>query len=169
MRAVLTGLILGSVFAASVMNQLAVRRWALWVARFDRWTFLPFWAFFAPDPAFAGIHLVFRDRTGSDWTPWSEVKQPGSTGWRWLWNPGRHERKALHDLLNGLAFTAADVTQPAALSLSMCHLGILAWVVTQTPLDTNSRSRQFALVEAIGHGPTRTVRPVFVSREFSLA
>ena len=168
MRGALTALIFGSVFVASVMNQFAFRHWATCVARLDRWTFLPFWAFFAPNPAFAGIHIVFRDRGSAEWTSWTEVKQPGWSAWRWLWDPGRHERKALHDLLNGLASTAAEITDPSALALSMCHLGLLAWVITQSPLDSNSRTRQFALVEAIGHGPARTVRPVFVSKEFSL-
>lgn len=168
MREALTALVLGVIFAASVVNQLAIRRWAIYVARFDRWTFLPFWAFFAPDPAFAGIHFVFRDRVVAEWTGWMEIKLPGSNGWRWLWNPGRHERKALHDMLNGLAYTAAEVKDPSTLALSSCHLGLLAWVMTQPPLDAGSQCRQFALVQSVGHGPTRVLRPVFISKEFSL-
>jgi hypothetical protein len=164
----LTAVVFGLVFVASVVNQFGIRRWAICVARLDRWTFLPFWAFFAPDPAYAGIHVLFRDRDGAEWTDWAELKLPGSDGWRWFWNPGRHERKALHDLLNGLSYTAVEVKAPAALALSSCHLGILAWVVSQPRLDLGSQTRQFALVQAVGHGPERELQPVFVSSEFSL-
>lgn len=168
MRDALTGLILGAVFAASVMNQLPIHRWAVLVARFDRWTFLPFWAFFAPKPASAALHLVFRDRNAARWTGWTEMQIPDSNGWRWLWNPGRHERKAVHDLVNGLAWTAAEVSDRTTLELTSCHLGLLAWVVAQPWLDAGSECRQFALLQAVGHGPARTLRPVFISREFSL-
>jgi hypothetical protein len=68
LRTLLTGLLLGTVFAASVLNQLPLRWWEILVARYDRWTFLPFWAFFAPNPGYAGTHLVFRDHDALEWT-----------------------------------------------------------------------------------------------------
>lgn len=168
MRYTLTVLIFGTVFAASVLNQFPIRSWQVLVARFDRWTFLPFWAFFAPNPGYAGTHLVFRDRDSVSWTDWKEMKLPNSNGWRWLWNPGRYELKALQDFLNGLARTAAEVRDPIALELTSCHLGLLTWVMAQPHLSVNSKCRQFVLLQTTGHGPKRLLRPVFVSREFSL-
>lgn len=162
----LVGLVLGAVFAGSVLNQLPFRRWQRFVARFDRWTFLPYWAFFAPDPGFAGTHLVYRDQTDDGWTPWSELRIPGPSRWQWAWNPGRFERKALQDLLNGLVRTAAEVKDPVALELTACHLGLLIWVDAQPRLDARSTHRQFAVLQAVGHGTARSLRPVVVSRAY---
>jgi hypothetical protein len=167
MREAVTLAILGSLFAASVLNQIPIRPWQVLVARFDPWTFLPFWGFFGPNPAFAGVHLIYRDKNAAGWTGWDEIEIPGANGWLWLWNPTRHERKALHDLLNGLAQTAAEVGDQNKVVLSNCHLALLAWAVAQPRKDPNALCRQFVLVEAIGHSPVRQLRPVFVSREFS--
>jgi hypothetical protein len=97
------------------------------------------------------------------------LRLPDSDGWCWLWNPGRYERKALQDLLNGLARTANEVRDPRALELTSCHLGLLSWVLAQPQLTVGSRRRQFVLLQTIGHGAERSLRPVFMSREFSLA
>jgi hypothetical protein len=164
----LTIAILGFIFAASVLNQLSIRRWQILVARFDPWTFLPFWGFFGPNPAFAGVHLVYREKNAFGWTGWDEIRIPAASGWQWLWNPTRHERKALHDLLNGLAETAAQIDDANKVVLSNCHLALLAWVIAQPRTDPNALCRQFALVQTTGHRPDRQLRPVFVSREFSL-
>jgi len=171
-REALTLLLLAAIFAASVVNQLSIQRWAIWVARFDPWTFLPFWAFFAPNPAFADIHLVFRDRgiASTAWTEWTEVQLRSSNGWRWLWNPSRYEHKALHDMVNGMAMTAEAAkaaNAPNAVELSSCHLGLVAWVMASPGIHT-SQSRQFAVVQVVGHGRERTAHPVFVSREYTL-
>jgi hypothetical protein len=169
MRESLTAFILVVVFVASVLNQLPLRRWSALVARYERWTFLPFWAFFAPNPGYAGTHLVFRDRTPHGWTAWTELEVPDTGGWRWLWNPGRFERKALQDLFNGLVRTAKELKQPAALEMTICYLGLLAWVQAQPRCDPASIARQFALLQAVGHGTERTLQAVVVSREYAIA
>ena len=172
MHETLTMLVLAAFFVASVVNQLSIQHWAAWVARLDPWTLLPFWAFFAPNPAFADIHLVFRDRgiSSTAWTEWAEIQLRGSNGWRWLWNPSRYEHKALHDMVNGMAMTAEAAKASNALNameLSSCHLGLVAWMMAG-PRIHKSQSRQFAVVLVVGHGRERTVHPVFVSREYTL-
>ncbi len=168
MRAEATLLILGAVFVASVINQLPIRAWHVLVARFDRSTFLPFWGFFGPKPAYAGIHVVYRDRGASGWSGWTEIDIPPTDGWRWIWNPARHERKALHDLVNGLAFLIAEAQNDTQIVLSNCHLALVSWVVAQPHVAPDAHCRQFALVEATGHGAARQIRPVFTSETFSL-
>lgn len=168
MRDVVTFAVFAAVFVASVLNQLPIRPWQRVIARLDRWTFLPSWGFFGPNPAFAGIHFIYRDRDSSDWTPWQEILVPSSTGWQWLWNPTRHERKALHDLFNGLALAVRELDRPNKVLLSKCHLALLSWAVDQPPIARVTTARQFALVQTVGHAPAREVKPVYVSREFSL-
>lgn len=157
--------LLAIIFVATVLNQLPLRGWLLWVAKIDPWTFLPFWAFFAPKPAYAAISLIYRDHDASSWGDWKEVSVPEPTVWRWLWNPGRFERKALHDLTNGLAWISEQGHTTAELRLSSCYVGLLAWVMAQPAGAPGARSRQFAIVEVVGHPDAREVRPVFLSAE----
>lgn len=168
MREGLTAVILAAVFIASVLNQTPLQRWRDLVARHDRWTFLPFWAFFAPNPGYAGTHIVFRDRTPAGWTSWTELEVPDTGGWRWLWNPGRFERKAVQDLFNGLVRSAQALRHPAALELTLCYLGLLAWVQAQPRRTPESITRQFALLQAVGHGQERSLQAVVVSREYAI-
>ena len=168
MRESITLWLLATILLASVLNQLPIRSWQRIVARYDPWTLLPFWGFFGPKPAYAGVHLIFRDRRNSHWTAWQEVAIPASNGWRWLWNPARHERKALFDLVNCLALAAQDIGDPDKVVLTKGHLGLLSCVIAQPRVHDDVSGCQFALVEAVGHAPRRTVRPVYISREFSL-
>jgi len=158
-------MLLTTAFIASVLNQLPIRKWHSFIARADPWTFLPFWGFFGPNPAYAGVHIVYRDRSRDGWSGWEEIPIPSPNGWRWLWNPARHERKALHDLINGLAKIIHELNGSDKIVLSSCYLALLAWVCEQARIDTTAVCRQFALVETIGHGSVRQVRPVYVSRE----
>jgi hypothetical protein len=164
-----TGLTLVALFVGSVLNQLPVRRWAAFAARFDYWTILPFWAFFAPNPGYAGTHLVFRDWDRDGCTEWTEIQIPDTTGWRWLWNPGRFERKAIQDLFNGLIRASKDVPDPAALELTTCYLALLTWVESQPSLRPGTTHRQFTVLQAVGHGEARTLQAVVMSREYRLA
>jgi hypothetical protein len=162
----LTAVVLGGVFAASILNQFHFRWWASRVARWDYLTFLPFWAFFAPNPGYAATHLVFRDRDGDGWTGWTEILIPDTTGWRWFWNPGRFERKAIQDLFNGLVRASKDLNNPAALELTTCYLALLTWVQAQPKLRPGVTHRQFTVLQAIGHGPSRSLQAVVLSREY---
>ena len=137
--------------------------------RVDYWTILPFWAFFAPNPGYAGTHLVFRDRDESGWTPWTEIQIPDTTGWRWFWNPSRFERKALQDLFNGLVRSSKEISNPTALELTTCYVAMLSWVESQPPLLLGSTHRQFTVLQAIGHGTQRTLQAVVLSREYRRA
>jgi hypothetical protein len=164
----LTAAILGVIFAGSILNQFHWPLWTRLVARWDYFTFLPFWAFFAPNPGYAATHLVFRDRDADGWTEWTEIQIPDTTGWRWIWNPGRFERKAIQDLFNGLVRASKEVASPAALELTICYLALLSWVQAQPRLRAGATHRQFTVLQAIGHGPSRSLQAVVLSREYLL-
>lgn len=153
-------------FVASIVNQFPIRRWQRWVSRWDQFTVLPHWTFFAPNPGYTGTHLVYRDRDDHGWSSWTDVPLPGPSGWRGLWNPGRFERKAVQDLFGGLARSVRHIQDPRVLELTTCHLALLTWVDAQPALVASPTARQFAIVETMGHGANRSVRPVFVSRVF---
>lgn len=165
MRQVLTALVLGAVFAGSVLNQFHFPWWERIVTRFDRFVFLPCWAFFAPNPGFAGVHLVYRDRTAAGLSEWSEIPLPSTAPWRWLWNPARYERKALQDYLSGLTRNAAQLRQARTLELTDAYVALLAWVEAQPRALPGTTHRQFAIFQTVGHGPRRELRPTFLSRE----
>jgi hypothetical protein len=163
----LTELILGTVFVASILNQLQFHWWERVTARLDKMVFLPRWAFFAPNPAYAGVHLVYRDRGVTGLSAWEEILLPSTTGWRWVWNPARYERKALRDLLGGLARSAQvlDARDRMAIEITNPYIILLTWVEAQPKTLPDATHRQFAILQTTGYGAARTVRPVFVSRE----
>jgi hypothetical protein len=165
LREALTALVLAAAFVASVLNQFHFPWWKRNVARFDRFVLLPYWSFFAPNPGFAGVHLVLRDRTPGGMSEWSEIPLPSTTRWRWLWNPARFERKALQDYLSGLTRSAAEVQHGRALELTDAYIALLAWVHAQPTTSTQATHRQFALLQTVGHGRHRVLQPVFLSRE----
>jgi hypothetical protein len=151
-----------------VLNQFPLPWWERLVSRFDRVVLLPYWAFFAPNPGFAGVHLVFRDRTPAGLSEWSEITLPSTTAWRWLWNPARYERKALQDYLNGVIRNAARLHQARTLELTDAYVALLAWVVAQPRTLPATTHRQFAIFQTVGHLPRRELRPVCLSREHPL-
>lgn len=168
MRQVLTALVLGAAFGGSVLNQFHFPWWERIVTRFDRFVFLPYWAFFAPNPGFAGVHLIFRDRTSVGLSQWSEIPLPSTTRWRWLWNPARYERKALQDYLSGITRNAAQLRQARTLELTDAYVALLAWVEAQPAPLFGTTHRQFAIFQTVGHCPSRELRPIFLSREHPL-
>jgi hypothetical protein len=160
--------ILALVIVGSILNQFGLKRWEQLVARYDSIQFLPYWGFFAPDPGHAGNHLVYRDRTSEKWCDWQEIPIPPRTSSEWIWNPGRFERKALLDLINGFARTQDNYRRGNALQLSLAYLAMLAWVMAQPQHDGSARARQFAVVTTTGLGADRQIRIAIVSAEHAL-
>ena len=160
----LTVVVLAAVLVASALNQLKLRQWERYAGRWDRWAVLPHFAFFAPEPGHAGTHLVLRDRGEDGWTGWHEVPLSPRTRWRFVWNPARYERKALQDLLSGIARDAQEIDDAGALTLTSCYLGLAAWADAQPPTAPGATERQFAVLQTVGHGDDRALRPAILSR-----
>ena len=76
-----------------------------WVRRWDWFNLIPTWTFFAPRPAWTDYYLLYRDKlTDGRLTPWTEVILiQDRRWWHFLWNPAKHERKALVDMVRMLA------------------------------------------------------------------
>jgi hypothetical protein len=161
----IVAVVFAAILVGSILNQLDWNRWEKLVARFDPMMFLPYWGFFAPDPGFAGNHVVYRDRVADEWGPWVEVPIPPRTKLEWIWNPGRFERKALLDLMNGFAKTRDPYEEVGAIQLSLAYLAMLTWVIAQPRGDTTATARQFAVVMTEGHGSSRELKVAVLSNE----
>lgn len=84
-----------------------------------------------------------------------------------MWHPSRFERKALQDLLNGLARISASVSESAAVELTSPHLALAAWVMAQPSTIAGADRRQFSILQSFGHSAGRQLKVVFVSRAFA--
>jgi hypothetical protein len=157
-----------AILTGSALNQLDWPRWEKTVAKYDPLMFLPYWGFFAPDPGFAGNHVVYRDRVADDWGAWVEVPIPPRTRLECIWNPGRFERKALLDLMNGFAKTKDSYQEVGAVQLSLAYLAMLTWVMAQPRADTTATARQFTVVMTEGHGSARELTVAVLSNEHPL-
>ena len=154
-----------AILIGSVLNQLDWPAWERLVARFDPFMFLPYWGFFAPDPGFAGNHVVYRDRVDERCGPWREIPSPPRTRLDWIWNQGRFERKALLDLMNGFAKTKDQYEEVGAIQLSLAYIAMLTWVMAQPPEHPDASARQFAVIMTEGHGAGREMKVAVLSNE----
>lgn len=161
----MVGVALAVWFMASVLNQLSL----VWFRRFARWDvlgLLPRWTFFAPNPADEDIHVIYRDTADPgqpSWEPTRVLSKAPSSAWtRWIWNPGRYERKAIIDLANGLRSSRQSVgDQPRALCLTTPYVALLDWVARQ-PAGQGTH-RQFIVATSTGFPPDEQVRVEYVS------
>ena len=157
---------------ASVVQQHPPQWWNH-VMKYDWFSLLPEWHFFAPRPGRRDDHLVFRDLVDGQPGAWQEVDVgEARLAFRWLWNPCRFRQKALMDLVNGLLKTRKRYREhqldQRSEQLSLPYLGLLAWVSAQ-PVESRPCLRQFALVASMGHGLDRALRIVYVSQMHRIA
>lgn len=162
----LVGLLLGGWLVASVVNQFSTD-WFRRVARWDVLGLLPRWTFFAPNPADEDVHVIYRDLADAERQVWGSgrvlSKAPAPAWRRWLWNPGRYERKAIIDLANGLRSSRQAVAdQPRALCLTTPYVALLDWV-SQQPAESATTHRQFILATSTGFPPEQQLRVEYVS------
>lgn len=135
---------------------------------FRKWDFfslVPVWTFFAPNPAMHDFHLLFRDKlTSGKYTPWTELRlAPTRTLLHTFWNPKKREKKALYDAASLLrtdikALESAKAPEDAAV-LSLGYLMLLNYVSNLTRY-LPATGVQFALmISGLG-----TPEPVLIFR-----
>lgn len=158
------GLVFAGWFAASVLNQFSLNWWKR-VMRYDRLGLVPRWTFFAPNPAREDIHVVYRDRSKSTQGPWRSLTTAPPNPWvRWIWNPGRFERKAVIDLVNGLRNSRRQFKEHAqSVLLSTSYVGLAGWVMRQDR-DSSTDYREFAVLTSTGFPPIQSLSVEFTSR-----
>jgi hypothetical protein len=160
--------LLATWFALSVLGQIGVRNPSSRFQRIRRWDWfglIPIWTFFAPRPSWTDYHLLYRDRLmDGNLTPWTEVVLIEQRRW-WhiVWNPGKHERKALIDfvrtftrevgrLKNKIVQTDLELSGctaaqlPASIFMSSPYIALLH-VVCHLPRLSKAHSTQFLIMK----------------------
>lgn len=150
------------VFSAWFLLTAAFQRktnFATLVSRFDRFSLIPRWSFFAPDPGANNYHFVYRSRDEEHGaSPWSELNL-SSTGIRSaLWNPQRRYRENLIELFQLLAVSGAGYS---ANQLQFTTPYVILLGIARQRLESSLTPRafyQFALVET--RGPNGASQPL---------
>lgn len=133
--------------------------------RRDWFGLIPVWTFFAPRPAWTDYHLLYRDRLADgDMTPWTEVVAVEPRRLRHaVWNPGKHSRKAVIDMVRTLtkeleqAKRRADARGeewkvPARIFTSLPYVAILH-LVGNLPRLSGAECTQFLIMKRDAAGP----------------
>lgn len=173
------GVVAATVFATwflvSILGQVNVvdpRSRFQRMRRYDVFGLIPVWTFFAPRPAWTDYHLLYRDLLDTgEVTAWSEVVTvPKRRSLHAVWNPDKHTRKAVIDLIrtftkelehvargagipDGTLPTAAQL--PARILTSMSYLSLLSAASAQ-PHFGNPRATQLLVMK---RDPTPGARP----------
>ena len=132
--------------------------------RFDIFSLLPQYNFFAPTPGTKDFHLLYRFQTADDaFGPWREVTRPPYRSWtNCLWNPGRRERKALFDLVTTLAKEIRQCSD-TGIQVSLPYLVFLNHLSHLLPGAEGLRV-QFMVMLSHGSLSQEEPRPLFLSQ-----
>jgi hypothetical protein len=119
--------------------------------RFDRFTLIPKWSFFTPDPGASNYHFVYRSRDeGTGFSPWAELNLSPRGILYSLWNPKKRYREGMIELFQLLALSSIDYS---AERLQFTSPYIILLNVARTRLGGSLSPQafyQFAVVETRG-------------------
>ena len=127
--------------------------------RFDRFTLIPRWAFFTPDPGASNYHFVYRSRKDkTSASPWLELNLSPRGIFYFLWNPRKRYREGMIELFQLLAIFSLN---NSAERLQFTAPYIILLDVARKRLEDSLPAQgfyQFALVET--HGPSGASAPL---------
>jgi hypothetical protein len=122
----------------------------------NHFSILPGWTFFAPTPGTSDYRFVYRDvdATGnrSDWKEidWCRSRSALDA----VWHPHRYRQKMIVDFINAFGATLRGMQEqgtnidenPQLWMISTPYMNLLH-IAMLMPLETHTRSRQFAILE----------------------
>ena len=132
--------------------------------RFDRFTLIPKWSFFTPDPAASNYHFVYRsldDETSV--SPWLELNLSPRGMLFPLWNPRKRYREGMIELFQLLALSSINYS---AERLQFTAPYVILLDVARKRLGGSLSPKafyQFALVETRGPSGASAPRVRFYS------
>lgn len=150
-------------FLVSVLVQFVPPRWDAKLRKYDLFSLLPRWTFFAPNPGTTDFHLLYRDRLeNGSFGLWKEIPLTEKrTWWKAVWNPEKRNSKLLTDAVRGL-MRIAGMYSAKGYKTTMPYLVILNFV-SSLPRWNLSDGTQFLIMESFGFYSDRTPRAVFRS------
>jgi hypothetical protein len=172
LEAAAIALTLGLWLLLSVANQY--RPFALRIGRYDHFSLLPRWTFFAPNPGMHDVHLLYREcaadldvstpeglnGASAKLSPWREMADlcPGHNV-LFVWNPQRRVTKTILDIVAVLN-RVRQLTDDQNAQITVEYFLLLHLVMRGAG---DSTQRQFAVVRTHGFGPERQSEVVFLS------
>lgn len=122
------------------------------IRRFDIFSLVPRWTFFAPNPGRHDSHLVYRDRQSDGrLTTWTEIPTIPERSWlSAFWNPDKREKKALHDAITAMQRWPKATPEDQSVMLSLPYLLVLNYVVNRVDRGSGAVMRQFAIARTSG-------------------
>jgi hypothetical protein len=134
------------------------------IRRFDLFSVVPQYNFFAPVPGTKDFHLLVRSTTqNGEFSRWLELTSvPGRRWWNCLWNPDRRVRKALFDHATTLA-RESQACSLTALQISIPYLVLLNHA-TAVIAPLGASQVQFLIAMSSGTCSTEDARPLFLSQ-----
>jgi hypothetical protein len=132
--------------------------------RFDRFTLVPRWSFFTPDPGASNYHFVYRSRDDkTSASPWVELNLSPRGMFFPLWNPQKRYREGMIELFQLLALFSQN---NSAERLQFTTPYVILLDVARKRLGGSLSSQafyQFALVETRGPSGASVPRVRFYS------
>lgn len=135
----------------SVINQFGPK-WMNKVKKYDYFSLIPKWTFFAPNPGSTDYHLLYRDiLDDGEICKWTPVISPDNRSLvTAIWNPQKRVRKAQADIVRALIRLPDEKKDNIYFIYFTLPYLLLLNTVTNMPCGPNVRSRQFMVMETSG-------------------
>lgn len=165
---------------SAVFGLIVIGGWALWfivsvlvqfvpsgldekLRKYDYFSLLPRWTFFAPNPGVTDFHLLYRDRLENGvFGHWKEIPLTEKRSIRKaLWNPEKRNSKLLTDSVRGL-IRISGLYSSRGYKTTLPYLVILNFV-SSLPRWNLTNGTQFLIMESFGFYSGKTPRVVFRS------
>jgi hypothetical protein len=133
--------------------------------RYDYFSAIPTWTFFAPNPATQDFTLMYRDQkldgTVSSWKVFAYCPPPPQV--RWIWNPEKRRPKIIHDMATSWLLLAEDNLSAEFFLLSVPYLCLLHQA-TVAPRGQVVSATQIAVVSVHSRYEQKPVEIMATSR-----
>jgi len=154
---------LGVWLLASTICQFNILRLENFFRRWDIFSLLPRWSFFAPNPGVTDYHLLYRDKDQENecgrWYEYAIASKRTLVGA--VWNPRKRTKKALADTVQTLIRSSKEMT-PAQYKTSICYIALVNFI-SSLPRNEESKATQFMIMESYGHYSEKKPRMLFRS------
>lgn len=152
-QAIVAGIFITWILATCVC-QFKETKLSSWLKKFDTFSLIPLWTFFAPNPGTKDYHLLYREKSrNGEVSDWIEIDiQENRRFWSFLWNPRKRTKKVLSDIIQGLVpMIPSSKKKSNSIMLSLPYMLVLNVVGLQKAQTGDHDSRQFVLAESEGY------------------
>ena len=155
-------------FLTSVLFQYRGGKLLNFVKRWDHYSLIPRWTFFAPNPYTHDFEILFRNRyPDSTMCAWTLHRAASPSHRNGIWNPAKRSQKAIIDLCGNIMGSLHDASKfeldPAECLAGSSSYQALQKYVQGLPNPTMATERQFTIVLTEGYRKPNERRILLVS------